>query len=238
MNLEDYFELNADSLSFTRERASVFAKQVAGDFNPIHNPDARRFCVPGDLLFAVYLHRRGISSSMHFDFQNMVDESVVLHQRATDEGTVLQDDAGREYLTVRTSGQSRNNEATVDSLTKAYVQFSGQTFPFLLVELMKEHQVMINPSRPLVIYKSMEINLSELESNQIRLEFSGATLTADGKKAEVILNFDICDGELKVGNGNKKMLLSGLRAYDQAVIDELVKEYNKIKDGFLFTQVN
>lgn len=236
MNLETYFELSADSVSFTREKASFFAKSVAGDFNPIHNPEARRFCVPGDLLFAVFLHRHGISQSMHFDFQSMVDETVVLQRRSSDDGVVLQDAAGREYLTVKTSGDSNNRSASVESLAKAYVQFSGQTFPYLLVELMKEHNVMINPSRPLVIYKSMELNLSDIDSDQVSLEFSGATLESDGKKGEVVLSFDICAGGQKIGNGNKKMLLGGLRDYDQAVMDALVNDYNHIKETFLQAQ--
>lgn len=231
-----YFELKADSVSFTRDKASLFAKSVAGDFNPIHNPDARRFCVPGDLLFAFFLHRHGISQTMHFDFQSMVDETVDLQQRSTDAGVVLQDIGGREYLTVNTSGNSNHNSSAVESLTRAYVQFSGQTFPYLLVELMKEHKVMINPSRPLVIYKSMELNLSEIDSDLVSLNFSGASLDTAGKKAEVALNFDICADDQKIGYGNKKMLLGGLRDYDQVVMDELVSEYNHIKDTFIQTQ--
>lgn len=236
LKLETYFELSADSVSFTREKASLFAKSVAGDFNPIHNPDARRFCVPGDLLFAVFLHRHGISQTMHFDFQSMVDESVVLQQQSSDDGVVLRDAAGREYLTVKTSGDSNHSSPTVESLAKAYVQFSGQTFPYLLVKLMKEHKVMINPSRPLVIYKSMELNLSEIDKDPVSLELSCASLTAEGKKAEVVLSFDIYSAKQKIGNGNKKMLLGGLRDYDQAVMDELVSEYNHIKEAFLLAQ--
>ncbi len=238
MNLQTYFELSADSVSFTREKASLFAKSVARDFNPIHNPEARRFCVPGDLLFAVFLYRHGLSQAMHFDFLNMVDETVVLQQQASDDGMVLQDAAGRQYLAVRTSGESGHSVATIDSLATAYVQFSGQTFPFLLVELMKEHNVMINPSRPLVIYKSMELNLSEIEGVDISLKFSDATLDAEGKKAKVSLNFDIHSGDRKIGCGNKKMLLGGLRDYDQEVMDELVFEYNQTKETFLQAQSN
>lgn len=41
-------------------QASYFAKEIAGgDFNPIHDPDARRFCVPGDLLFTIVVSRFG-----------------------------------------------------------------------------------------------------------------------------------------------------------------------------------
>ena len=53
MNLEKYYTLDGSRLSFTRQQASDFAKSVAGDFNPIHDIDSKRFCVPGDLLLDV-----------------------------------------------------------------------------------------------------------------------------------------------------------------------------------------
>ena len=52
MLLEKYVQGNGEYFSFTRKQASDFAKQVASDFNPIHDEDAKRFCVPGDLLFS------------------------------------------------------------------------------------------------------------------------------------------------------------------------------------------
>lgn len=233
MNLDQYFNESEGSLSFTRENASVFAKLVAGDFNPIHNPEARRFCVPGDLLFAVFLYRHGVAGSMHFDFQNMVDDSVTLQERDDDGVVVLSADQKRDYLAVSVAQPMDASSAAIEGLIKAYVQFSGQTFPFLLVDLMKEHQVMINPARPLVLYKSMEIKLSELPDDQISLEFTGSTLDAEGKKGKVGLNFDIFSAGHKVGTGNKKMLLGGLMPYDQQKIDDLVDEYNRIKSDYL-----
>ena len=65
MEINDFYtvsEASADErISFSEQQASDFAKGVAGDFNPIHDPGAKRFCVPGDLLFAVLLHRFGIA---------------------------------------------------------------------------------------------------------------------------------------------------------------------------------
>ena len=238
LNLEKYFNENDGSLSFTRENASAFAKLVAGDFNPIHNPDARRFCVPGDLLFAVFLHRHGVASSMNFDFQNMVDDSTLLRERDEDGVIILGEDQKRDYLVVKASKTIDASNEAIKGLIKAYVQFSGQTFPYLLVDLMKDHQVMINPARPLVLYKSMEIQLDGLPDKQITLEFSGARLDAEGKKGEVSLNFDIFSSGQKVGKGNKKMLLGGLMPYDQLKIDGLVDEYNKVKTEYLAAQPN
>ena len=54
------------------QQGSDFAKKVAGDFNPIHNADSRRFCVPGDLLFALALGQYGLHQSMSFQFLDLV----------------------------------------------------------------------------------------------------------------------------------------------------------------------
>jgi hypothetical protein len=54
------------------DQGSRFAKDIAGDFNPIHDADSRRFCVPGDLLFALVLARYGVSACMHCRFVGMV----------------------------------------------------------------------------------------------------------------------------------------------------------------------
>lgn len=50
MFLTPYFSTEDNQFQFTREQASHFAKKVAADFNPIHDEDNKRFCVPGDLL--------------------------------------------------------------------------------------------------------------------------------------------------------------------------------------------
>ena len=55
MNMDKYYHLENSNLSFTRQQGSDFAKLVAHDFNPIHDPESKRFCVPGDLLFAVMI---------------------------------------------------------------------------------------------------------------------------------------------------------------------------------------
>ncbi len=40
--------------------------------------------------------------------------------------------------------------------------FSGHTFPDILVKLMADNSVMINPARPMVMYQSMSIDLHTL----------------------------------------------------------------------------
>jgi hypothetical protein len=45
----------------------------------------------------------------------------------------------------------------------------------------------------------------------------------------VALNYDLCCNDETVGKGQKKMVLSGLREYDQEKIDALVADYNARK---------
>ena len=99
-------EASADErISFSEQQASDFAKGVAGDFNPIHDPGAKRFCVPGDLLFAVMLHRFGIATNTEVEFAGMLtsNNSLSLPEAVTD-SLSLADDREREVLSLRMSG--------------------------------------------------------------------------------------------------------------------------------------
>ncbi len=234
MKVDDYYQLSAnkDALTFTRDAASAFAKEIAGDFNPIHNPDARRFCVPGDLLFAVVLDQFHARASMDFEFQQMVDDRVSLEMQLDKNTLRMTDNTDKCYLDVSFSGATVESASANQALIAAYVKFSGQTFPFLLVELMKKHQVMINHARPLVIYKSMSIELQQTDCKDFELAFAESSLKTDGKKGEVTLNFNIVSDGKVVGTGCKNMLLGGLREYQQDVVDELVRDYNAIKSQY------
>ena len=156
MNIEEYFQLSDSKLSFTRQQASDFAKKVAGDFNPIHDADSKRFCVPGDLLFSVIIHLYGLRQKMIFNFSGMVGDGTHLILPSCDgEHMAILDENDKKYLAIECSGDTSNNPALIQSLTKNYVEFSSQAFPHILVPLMSAQNVMINPDRPLIIYESM-----------------------------------------------------------------------------------
>ncbi len=233
MTVSEYYSYSDQKLTFTRADASAFAKEIAGDFNPIHDPDNRRFCVPGDLLFAVVLDLFAARETMNFHFENMVDDRVELLVQSSADGLQLTDQSGKNYLEVSHRGEKLADSSANAALIDAYAKFSGKTFPFLLVDLMQSHQVMINPQRPLVIYKSMSIELNNTDCAHFDLSFSESSLLVEGKKGEVVLQFDIVGDGAIVGRGRKNMLLGGLREYDQDVIDELVSEYNDIKTRYL-----
>lgn len=237
MNVTNYFNRNDEHVSFTRLQASSFAKGVAGDFNPIHDVDARRFCVPGDLLFSVFLSQYGISQKMKFEFSGMVADTTMLIFPDKVAGTFsLQDADEKNYMDIVASGENTSDADFVSTLSEKYVQFSSKTFPHILVPLMEQENVMINPARPLVIYKNMEISLDKLSGSNIDLELKKASLTQHGKKGEVRLEFAIvADGE-EIGHGAKNLLLSGLREYDASQLDDVISSYAQRKSDFIASQ--
>ena len=233
MNLDNYYLQQDQQISFSRQQASDFAKGIAEDFNPIHSPDAKRFCVPGDLLFALTLHKLGLYQHMEFNFKGMVSDSVCLDYRETAAGQYcLLDENDKNYLEVNCQGDKNTDAILISELTQNYVKFSGQTFPHILVPLMRDKNVMVNPKRPLIIYEQMAISLSSVNIRHADLELTNATLDVDGKRGKATLFFKFTENAKKVGEGQKKIVLSGLREFDEHEIDKLVAVYNSHKDKF------
>ena len=199
---------------------------ISNDFNPIHDIDSKRFCVPGDLLFALVLERYGLSQQMRFEFSGMVsaDTPLVLPESPADQFEIA-DAREKTYLKVSRSGDQLQNQQVLESLIKNYVFFSGQNFPHILVPLMAEKNVMINPQRPLVIYESMSLQLETLELEQPSVELAGTSLEVDGKRGNAEFKFNLVDGGKIVGTGVKTLILSGLREYQQEAIDLMVATY-------------
>ncbi|WP_110666600.1 DUF3581 family protein [Salinicola halophilus] len=230
MFLDEFHSTDADRVCITAEQASRFAREIAGDFNPIHDPCARRFCVPGDLLFALVLARYGLSQRMTFHFCGMVGDSVTLCFVEDGEGTVdVVDEAGKRYLSVRREGWTIRDPATVETFTRRYVAFSGRNFPHYLKPLLEEKGVMFNPQRPLVIYDSMGFSLEDHDPCDLDLAFAGATLGVKGKRGEAHLEFEMrCHGKA-VGIGSKKLVISGLQEYDAEKMDTFVTDFVKLQ---------
>ena len=236
MNLEKYYHLEGSRLSFTRQQASDFAKRVAGDFNTLHDVDSKRFCVPGDLLFSVIIHHYGLRQTMGFSFSGMVGDDVTLILPEVNAREIsIYDENDKKYLDVSSNGAHSRNQNLIGSLTRNYVEFSGHTFPHILVPLMQENNVMMNPERPLVIYDHMRISLDTLEIDSIDLTLNDSTFRQYGKRGDIALNYDLsCNGK-RVGKGQKKMVVSGLREYDQAGVDGMVDYYAKNKSLYTNT---
>lgn len=228
--LKDYYSQSETETVISAAQGNDFAKKVANDFNPIHDTAAKRFCVPGDLLFAIALNQYGLHSNMKFQFRELVKADSRLHYPVKpNDSPEFQLDVinSREktVLSVNASGDVSQDDNQIEQLIKKYVAFSGHNFPHILVPLMEQHNVMINPARPLVIYENMSLAFESLEFADVEIALESTSLSVDGKRGDTKLNFTITSDGKKIGSGTKTLVLSGLREYQQSAIDDMCQRY-------------
>ncbi|GAD79464.1 DUF3581 family protein [Vibrio ezurae] len=233
MFLSPYFVNEDSSFYFTRQQASDFAKGIAGDFNPIHDEDHKRFCVPGDLLFAVLLQQEGISQNMEFTFSGMVGDNVKLKvEHENNEVSAVVDTKDKQYLTLKRNGDNSTDRELIESVIRGYVQFSGMNFPHIMVPLMKEEQMMFNTKRPLIIYESMKLEFSRFDIKQPTVDLTSATFDVTGKRGVVTLNFEFKGEGQVIGKGCKRMIASGLIPWVEEEMMAYVDKFNEAKANF------
>ncbi|NOR72146.1 MAG: DUF3581 family protein [Methylomarinum sp.] len=235
---EFYSEVN-DCTTITAEQGSLFAKEVAGDFNPLHDIEAKRFCVPGDLLFAIVLEKYGLSKKMNFTFTGMLGHGVTLDFPETDTDQFdINGSNNKTILKVERSGESITDAKTIEALIKDYVAFSGHNFPYVLVPLMAKQQVMINLTRPLVMYDSMSLEFDHLNFTDPKVEMLEPVLNVSGKRGDAFLHFQIKSGDEVVGKGFKKIVISGMREYEEEPMQAFVDNYLARKEDYLAVVVS
>lgn len=236
MFLKEFYCIHEGNVSISAEQASAFAKEMAHDFNPLHDADAKRFCVPGDLLFSLALEKYGLSQNMHFTFSGMVGQGVLLNFPDSDADLIdVTDNQGKTYLQIERSGDLSRDSALIESFTRDYVAFSGQNFPYVLVPLLAEKNVMFNLNRPLVIYESMTLSFHHLNFQQASVDMMEPKMEVNGKRASAFLHFQIKSGENVVGTGFKKLAISVLNGYESEPMQAFVDEYLARKNGYLGT---
>ncbi len=230
MFLSPYYSEKSTGIAVSESQASHFAKTLAGDFNPIHDEGARKFCVPGDLLFALLVGRFGVFQNMNFQFLGLVGADVGLQFPAQIEPAFeITNEKGKPVVGVQVSGPNNDAPEFGEALVREYVAFSGQNFPHILVPLMAEKGVMINPARPLVMYESMSIQFDDLDVDGVTLALSESSLEVNGKRGQAQLGFDLMSGERRVGRGAKQLALGGLLPFDQQAMDQVVAAYEAKK---------
>lgn len=232
MFLDKYFQHTSEGVVISPDQASAFAKGICGDFNPIHDPQAKRFCVPGDLLFALVISHYGLSQKMQFRFTGMVNDKTTLQlpEYGLSEFTVT-DQQGKSLLEVSRSGERCDDPTVIESVIRHYGAFSGQNFPTLLMPLMEKHQVMFNPARPLVMYDSMSFELESFDLTDLRVDLRETTLDVQGKRADEHLYFDFSQAGNVVGRGIKKAILGGLKPYDGSAIGSFANDYEARREA-------
>ncbi len=235
MFLKDFYSGSNDSISISAVQGDSFAKDIANDFNPLHDADSKRFCVPGDLLFALVLHKYGVSKKMHFTFAGMVGHGdLTLDFSETDASQFeIVGSNGKTILKVERSGQQTQNESVVNEVIRNYVAFSGHNFPHILVPLMAKQNVMININRPFVIYDSMTLEFEHLNFTDPVVEMLDPELQVNGKRADAFFRFQIKADDEIVGKGFKKIVISGVREYEEQPMQEFVDNYLSRKNIYL-----
>jgi hypothetical protein len=236
MFLKEFYSGPDDCVTITAEQGSLFAKDVAKDFNPLHDVDAKRFCVPGDLLFSIVLEKYGLSKNMEFVFAGMLGHGVTLNFPKSEENQFDVDGSHKKtILKVNRSGEINKDAEMIDALTQDYVSFSGQNFPYVLVPLMAEKNVMINLTRPLVMYASMTLAFDHLNFTDPKVEMLPPELNVDGKRGEAYFRFQIKSGDDVVGKGFKRIVISGMKEYDEEPMQAFVDNYLARKNAYLGT---
>lgn len=234
MFLKDFYSNYDGNVSIAAEQASMFAKEIAHDFNPLHDVDAKRFCVPGDLLFSLALEKYGLSQNMHVIFSGMVGEGVLLQFPDTDAERIdVNDNLGKTYLQIERSGGLSRDSALIESFIRDYVAFSGQNFPYVLVPLLAQENVMFNLNRPLVIYESMTLSFERLDFSEAVVEMLEPKFEVNGKRATAFLHFQVKTGKEVVGSGFKKLAISLSSDYQAEPMQAFVEQYLARKNDYL-----
>ncbi|WP_404364234.1 DUF3581 family protein [Marinobacter sp.] len=232
MFLDRFHTIQNGLIRISPAQASQFAREIAGDYNPIHNPDDRRFCVPGDLLFALVLGQYGLSQEMTFRFRNLLGGNVDLEFREEEDGTIrVFDTGGKLYLEVSRGGEHTSDVTVIENFSRCYVAASGKNFPHTFKPLLERKGVMFNPDRPMVIYESMSLSLERVDIPSPSLDMHNADMEVAGKRGNALLEYRVTSGGQPVGFVAKKIVVSGLREYDPEVMDQVVAQFNRLKEG-------
>lgn len=232
MFVEKFYTKKGNTFSFSKQQASDFAKQIAGDFNPLHDPSNSRFCVPGDLLFSLILSQFGVSKLMTFDFKGMVGGNTPINFIESSNEINAKDAAQKTCLSVYREGEITQNPSFIEAFILAYVSFSGKTFPYILSDKMKEEGMMINPVKPMVIYDQMKFEFKQFADKDVEIILKSSSLEVNGKRGLMLMNFDLRAQGLSIGSGEKRIILGGLRPYEQSGIDLLEHFYNESKQAY------
>ena len=171
------------------------------------------------------------NKNMTFKFRNLLGAEVPLEFRESENGEAINvvDEAGKVYLEVTRKGAVTRDEKVIEEFSRCYVAASGKNFPHTLKPLMESHGVMFNPDRPMVMYESMSLALTQLENPHPDLELNNADLEVAGKRGNVTLEYNLQSSGKTVGEVAKRLVLGGLREYCPEAMAGIIEEFYRLK---------
>jgi hypothetical protein len=225
--LDDFYNADSDQLWVTADQGSRFAKEIAGDHNPLHDAESSRFCVPGDLLFALIVRRYGLARHFSLSFRGMLRAGTRLSFPSQPaQAFTIADENDRDTVEVQYDRPVTTDPAALLALIEAYVASSGETFPDRLGPLLAEAGVMFNPQRPFLVYDGMALDIQRAPGTDVRVTPADASLAVNGKRADVQFDYRIADGDGALGEASKRMVVSGLRPYDAEAMTAVIAAYH------------
>ena len=78
----------------------------------------------------------------------------------------------------------------------------------------------------------MSFELDDVHAENISLRLDSSTLNVQGKRGTGAVSFSLLSNDKVVGKGQKNLILSGLREYDQSAITELSDNYLINRDKY------
>jgi len=135
-------------------------KEVAGDFNPIHDPGCPPLLRARRIYFSLsYFWRFGLSTDMTFHFSRPAGLKTCPANFAKGaDGTIQVCDQARQGVSgSRPQRRHNTDKVFIEEFTLGYVAAFGQNFPPHHEALMESNGVMFNPTGQLVMYDSMTV---------------------------------------------------------------------------------
>ena len=226
MFVDQYYTCHEENFYFPKHKSSAFAKQIAKDFNPLHDVKNRRFCVPGDLIFSAILSKFGANKEMTFDFKRMINGIEALNVVSSNESISVKNIQNEEMISIHRGGEITHDKVFINGFIRSYVEFSGKMFPEVILNAMKKSGVMPSLKRPLIIYVKMSFSLNVFSSNRPQVMLRETVFEKLGRKGVMSLYFDVwVNGEI-IGFGEKKIFIGSVCPCDPSALQVYINSYN------------
>lgn len=223
-------QIGNDVFRFIPTACSAYARNVAKDFNPIHSHLAKKYCVPGDLIFALITEMHGAHNYMRVDFLNRVGAECKLFFDTKRIALALLDVDKKLYAELATAGDKSVCPKRLKTVSNVVVSCTSGYFPYKLIDNLREENVMLSIRRSMVMLKSIEVELRNIHSaSSLVAKYQSSGLELSGKRGEVKVYFQLFDDDgISVGFVTKTVLIIGIEKFNDKASKQYLDDYEGI----------